>query len=172
MWERQRHPSHPPDPAQCYLLQEAFQESIPNQMWSPISFYFIFLMLFRAALVAYWSFQARGHIGAVAANLHHKHNNAGSEPYLWPTPQLMATPDPQPTEQGRWSNLHPCGYWSDLFPLHHSGNSFFRLLNVSLNILILEFLKGKTSHFRPSYLMFGNIWYCMDASSYWDLVIP
>ena len=31
---------------------------------------------------------------------------AGSEPRLRPTPQLMATPDPQPTEQGQGSNPH------------------------------------------------------------------
>ena len=29
-----------------------------------------------------------------AAGLHHSHSNARSEPRLWPTPQLMATPDP------------------------------------------------------------------------------
>ena len=29
----------------------------------------------------------------------HSHSNAGSELCLRPTPQLMATPDPQPTEQ-------------------------------------------------------------------------
>ena len=31
---------------------------------------------------------------AAAASLHHRHSNARSEPYLRPTPQLMATPDP------------------------------------------------------------------------------
>ena len=29
------------------------------------------------------------------------------KPHLQPTPQLMATPDPQPTEQGQGSNLKP-----------------------------------------------------------------
>ena len=29
-----------------------------------------------------------------AASLHHSHSNAGSEPHLQPTPQLMAVPDP------------------------------------------------------------------------------
>ena len=28
------------------------------------------------------------------------HSKVGSEPHLQPTPQLMATPDPSPTEQG------------------------------------------------------------------------
>uniref|UniRef100_A0A8D1NJA1 High mobility group nucleosome-binding domain-containing protein 3 n=1 Tax=Sus scrofa TaxID=9823 RepID=A0A8D1NJA1_PIG len=39
------------------------------------------------------SSQARGLIGAVAASLHQK-----SEPHLRPTPQLMATLDPWPTD--------------------------------------------------------------------------
>ena len=44
--------------------------------------------------MAYGGFQARGQIGAVAASLHHRHSNAGSEPHLQPTPQDMAMPDP------------------------------------------------------------------------------
>ena len=32
------------------------------------------------------------------------------EPHLQPTPQLIATPDPQPTEQGQESNLRLHGY--------------------------------------------------------------
>ena len=35
-----------------------------------------------------------GQIEAAAAGLHHSCSNTGSEPYLQPTPQLMATPDP------------------------------------------------------------------------------
>ena len=54
--------------------------------------------------MAYGGSQARGLIGAVAAGLRQRHSNAGSEPHLQPTPQLMARPDPQPTEQGQGSN--------------------------------------------------------------------
>ena len=36
----------------------------------------------------------RGATGGVAASLHHGHSNAGSEPHLRLTPQLLATPDP------------------------------------------------------------------------------
>ena len=35
-----------------------------------------------------------GLVRAIAASLHQSHSNAGSEPCLPPTPQLMATPDP------------------------------------------------------------------------------
>ena len=65
-----------------------------------VGFFFVFWFFFRAAPVAYGISQARGPIGATAAGLHHSHHhsNAGSELHLQPTPQLMAIPDPQPTE--------------------------------------------------------------------------
>ena len=46
--------------------------------------------------MAYGGPQFWGPIGATAAGLHH--SKAGSEPRQQPTPQLTATPDPQPTE--------------------------------------------------------------------------
>ena len=48
----------------------------------------------RAIPSAYGGSQTSGQIGAVAAGLHHSHNNTRTEPRLPPTPQLMATPDP------------------------------------------------------------------------------
>ena len=59
-----------------------------------VMFIYLFVCLFRAKLVAYGSFQARGPIEATAASLHHSHSKAGSEPHLRPTPQLMATLNP------------------------------------------------------------------------------
>ena len=79
--------------------------------------------VFRYAPSAYGGSQARGQIRAVAAGLYHSHSNVGSEPHLWPAPQLTAMPDPSPKEQGQGSNLHPHGYWSDSLPLSHNGNS-------------------------------------------------
>uniref|UniRef100_A0A8W4FMI7 Dynein axonemal heavy chain 8 n=1 Tax=Sus scrofa TaxID=9823 RepID=A0A8W4FMI7_PIG len=68
-----------------------------------MSFFFFFFVFFFAiswaASAAYGDSQARGPIGAVATGLLQSHSNKGSEPRLQPTPQLMATPDPQPTEQ-------------------------------------------------------------------------
>ena len=61
--------------------------------------------LFRAALMAYGSSQARNQIEATTAGLHHSHNT-GSEP----TPQLTATQGPQPTERGQGWNPHPHGH--------------------------------------------------------------
>ena len=36
-----------------------------------------------------------------------------AEPRLQPTPQLTATPDPQPTERGQGANPQPHGSWLD-----------------------------------------------------------
>ena len=78
-----------------------------------ISFLFFFFVFCRllfvvvvvaiswAAPEAYGGSQARGPIGAVATSLHHSHSNAGSEPRLQPTSQLMTLPDPQPTKRGQ-----------------------------------------------------------------------
>ena len=58
-------------------------------------FFFFFLFAFsRAIPVAYGGSQARGLFGAVATGLRQSHSNAGSEPHLWPTLQLTATPGP------------------------------------------------------------------------------
>ena len=57
-------------------------------------FFFCLFAVSRAAPTAYAGSQARGRIGAVAAGLHQSHSNAGFEPRLQPTPQLMATLDP------------------------------------------------------------------------------
>ena len=62
-----------------------------------------------AAPAAYGRSQATGRIGAVATGLRQSHSNAGSEPSLQPTPQLTATPDRQPTEQGQGPNPQPHG---------------------------------------------------------------
>ena len=83
---------------------------LPDGVFFVFLFFLFCLFVFsRAAPVAYGGFQARGPIGAIAAGLYHSHSNIRSEPHLQPTPQLMATPDPQPTEQGQGSNLQPHG---------------------------------------------------------------
>ena len=40
----------------------------------------------------------------------HSSNNMGSEPHLWPAPQLTAVPDPQQIDQGQGLSPHPHGY--------------------------------------------------------------
>ena len=72
-------------------------------------FFFCLCAFSGAAPAAYGGSQARGLIGAVAAGLRHSHSDAGTEPHLQLTPQLTATPGPQPTEQGQVSNPQPHG---------------------------------------------------------------
>ena len=72
---------------------------------------FLFLLLlFRATPAAYVCSKARDRIRATAAGLRHSHSNVGSKLHLWPTPQLRATPDPWPTEQGQGLNPQSHGY--------------------------------------------------------------
>ena len=81
--------------------------------YSVFEFHFIFMylfiyLLFKATPKAYGGSQARGPIRAAAAGLHHSHShsNSGSEPCLQSILWLMATPDPQPTEQGQdWTHI-------------------------------------------------------------------
>ena len=57
-------------------------------------FFFFFFGLFTTIPTAHGGSQATGQIGAVATGLHHSHSIGGSEPCLWPTPQLKAMSDP------------------------------------------------------------------------------
>ena len=57
----------------------------------------IFFCLFAFSMAAshgIWRFPGWGPIGAVAAGLRQSHSKAGSQPLLWPTPQLTVIPDP------------------------------------------------------------------------------
>ena len=64
----------------------------------------LFFFFFRAAPAAFRGSWPRGRIGAACTSLYHSHSNVGSELRLWPTPQLTATLDPQPTEWGQGWN--------------------------------------------------------------------
>ena len=72
---------------------------------------------------AYGRAHVRGLTRTIAAGLCHSHNNVGSQPHLYPTPQLTAMPDPLPTERYQGLNLCPHGYQLDSFLLHHNRNS-------------------------------------------------
>ena len=76
-----------------YLCYHLCVESKGKKMIQKDFFFFFFLVFSKAMPVAYGGSQARGLVGAIAASLHHSHSNAGSEPHLWPTPQLTATPE-------------------------------------------------------------------------------
>ena len=96
---------------QTHILTDTMSSSQPVEPHgNSLTFFFFSFGLFRAASAAYGSSQARGQIQVTAGGLHHSHINARSEPHLHPTPQLTATKDPQPTEQGQGSNLGSHGY--------------------------------------------------------------
>ena len=57
-------------------------------------FFSFFFFYFRAVLRAHGSFQATVSIRATSAFPCHSHSDAGYEPHLRTTPQVMATPDP------------------------------------------------------------------------------
>ena len=73
----------------------------PAHQFQLVWCFYLFIYLFIYCLFAiswaspeaYGGSQARGQIGAVATGLCQSHSNAGSEPRLWPTLQLTATPD-------------------------------------------------------------------------------
>ena len=54
----------------------------------------VVVCLFRAGPAAHGRSQDRGRIKAVAAGLHHRRSNAGSQLHLRPASQSRATPDP------------------------------------------------------------------------------
>ena len=57
-------------------------------------FFFCLFAISWATPEAYGGSRSRCLIGAVATGLRQSHSNAGSEPRLRPTPQIMAIPDP------------------------------------------------------------------------------
>ena len=83
-----------------------------------------------------------------ASGLHH--SNAGSEPHLQPTSQLMTTPHPQPTKQGQGLNLHPHEYQLCWLLLSYNRNSILYLF--FLNLYLMFFLESSHKlHFYSSH---------------------
>ena len=68
---------------------------------APKSIFFFVFLFSRATPMAYRGYQARSLIRVVAAGQHQSHSNTGSEMHLLPIAQLIATPDPSPTELGQ-----------------------------------------------------------------------
>ena len=54
-----------------------------------------------------WELQVRGLTRAATVGLCHSQGNTRSKPHLWPTLQLVITPDPWPTDWGQGSNMYP-----------------------------------------------------------------
>ena len=69
--------------------------------------FILFCFVLMAAPVAYGHSRVRGQNGDAAIGHSHSHSNIRYELHLWLTPQLVATPDPYPTEPTQGSNHHP-----------------------------------------------------------------
>ena len=93
MWKfvgQESNPNHSSDLSHSSDNAESLTTEPPGNSWRFIDLF----SLFRAAPEAYGSFQAGAGTRAVVDCQHHSHSNA----------------DPQRTEQGQESNLHPQGY--------------------------------------------------------------
>ena len=73
----------------------------PINLYAIYIYIYIFFFFFLATPATYGGSQARGPIRAIATGLNHSQSSAESKMHLWPTPQFMATPDP---EQVRFVN--------------------------------------------------------------------
>ena len=138
---------------------------MPNKPSSFVLFCFVLLFaFFSAAPAAYGSSQTRGWIGATAAGLHH--SNLGFELSLWPTPQLRAMPDPQPTDGGQGSNPHPRGYqWVLFLPrkeLPRPGSCFSSSLSFSREIQNKVYLLIYYLNIHPN-----KYWYMYSSAAFY-----
>ena len=72
----------------------------PSSIFYSLVIVFFFFSVFLGLHPRHMKFP-RGPVGATAAGLCHGYSNMGSEPCLWPTPQLTAMLDPYPLSKAR-----------------------------------------------------------------------
>ena len=80
----------------CCLRMVSFLNSRPSHLLP-----FFFLLLFRAAPMAYRNSQVRGKIRAIAAGLHQSPRNSGSKPCQPHTPSSWQCQIPDPLSKAR-----------------------------------------------------------------------
>ena len=85
------------------------QQPEPHQWQCHILFLFVLFCLFGVTPMAYASSQSKGWIRAATAGHSHRYSNTRSEPPLLLTPQLVATPDPWPTDHDQ--GIEPKSSW-------------------------------------------------------------
>ena len=96
-----------PHPSTDLLSVSGFASSKPStwrescNRWLVVTGFFHLTSCFQGAFILEHEW---------ADGLYHSHSNMGAYPRLWPTPQLMALPDPWPTDPGQGSNPHPHVY--------------------------------------------------------------
>ena len=115
------------------------------QHFSYLSFFFLpsslppsfFLpsFLLTAVPAAYRGSQAQGWIGAAVAGLGHSRSNTGSEPHLWPMPQLVAILNPLGEARDRTHILMGTSWV--LNPLSQNRNSQSSIFQTLQNRILL-----------------------------------
>ena len=152
---------------------------------------FFFLSFFRAIPAAYESSQARGKIGAVGASLRHRHSHAGSEPRLWPTPQLRQRWILHPLSEAKdWTEsswilvgfttaklpreLHQCAVLMAYFPFTFGlGLEAFLFFATTASKLLLP--KSSVDAMFPSPGLHGNsqdLSVTLSFMTYFHLLVP
>ena len=96
----------------------------------------LLLQFFSFSFFLIWHMEsswARGWIGVLAAGCT-RHSNTRSEPHLQTAPQLAATLNTQPTDQGQGLNPH-LHIDNVLHPLSYIGKSYYSFLLISICVL-------------------------------------
>ena len=96
-----------------------------------VCLFLVFFFFFRAAPHSIWKFPRLGVQWSYSCRPPPQPQQHRFQLHLRPTPRLLATLDPQPTERYQGLNTHPHGYSSESFPLCHNGNSNTSLFNGS-----------------------------------------
>ena len=86
----------------CHFCGEWWSQSFHSELtfFDCVLIYFepwslkIFFFSFYGHTCSIWKFPSQGSGWSCSCELRHSHGNKGSKPHLWPTPQLVTTPDP------------------------------------------------------------------------------
>ena len=104
------HTQHVPPPLKLSPLETlSFSKSMSQYRFCKEVHCILFSDFFYGCTCDIWKFLGYGSNQSCSspASLYHSHSNARSKLRLQPTLKLMATLDPQPTEQGQGLNPHP-----------------------------------------------------------------
>ena len=132
--------------------------------------FFLFFLIFVGT--AYGSSQARGQIRAIPAILSHSHSNAGSEPWLQPTPQFTASWILNPLSEDRdqthilMDSSRVCFHWATMeLPeniLNTSRRTYFSTMRKWLQIQRhgpLAFNNTALLSLNWSFIVIFHYWY-------------
>ena len=126
-------------------------------------------------MVAYVSSQARGGIGAATARLQHRNSKVGSEPHLWPIPQMLNSqvrPEIKPMSSwilvsfitGCAKRAIPSFFIFVFFFIILEGASKRVCCHTYRRVICLFSSKNFDVSFWPFILVFNPFWFCFCAA--------